>query len=324
MRIILCLAIFPCLLFASKVLVPRPVTEYTPWLTGPLLSPSAAIVPRGHVNYEPYLYITAIRGIYNGHWKFQKSPSVFWNYAFEPTIQIGMTPWMNVQIIPSVAYNHTHHAGKWVFGDFPLLFAFQLYAPPDPSAGWPYVKLQIQETFPTGTYKNLDPLKRGTDVGGQGSFISNIGIVLGKEYHLRGVRFLVARLFAQYSWPAPTRLKGLNAYGGGIGTDARFFPGQQMSLDASVEVMLSQRWAFACDAVGTWTTKSHYSGNPGYTITGAKAPLGTRSAAQFALAPAIEYNWNESLGMIAGSWFVIAGRNTAQFVSGVIAINYYM
>ncbi len=314
----------PCLLMARKVaLEPHPKKTQAPWFTGPLLSPSAIVVPLGHINYEPYLYVIGNRGSYNGDWHLVKNSSTLWNVSFQPLIQVGLSSWANFEISPYLNYNYTRHAGKWTFGDFPLLLSIQLYAPKDAYHNLPYVKLQIQETFPTGKYRNLDPRKKGTDIGGAGSFNTAIGLVLGQLFHLRGVHFLTSRLYFQYSLPAPVRLKGFNAYGGGYGTNARFFPSQVFSIDASIELSLTRRWVFACDAVGSWMTKTKVTGNPGVTKTGAKATLGSGSGAQFALAPALEYNWNESLGMIGGCWFVFAGRNATQFYSAVIAVDYY-
>ncbi len=47
------------------------------------------------------------------------------------------------------------------------------------------------------------------------------------------------------------------------------------------------------------------------------------TSAQFSIAPAIEYNWNANIGIIFGSWFTLAGKNSTQFTSGVFAFNYY-
>ncbi len=320
---VLCL-LFPGFLAASKVVLPVAHKEVpSPWFTGPLLSPSAAVVPLGHFNYEPYLYVIANTGVYDGDWRLHKNSSNLWNISFQPVLQAGIASWANLEISPYFNYNYTSHAGKWIFGDFPLLLSIQLYAPATSDANIPYVKLQIQETFPTGKYRHLDPKKKGTDIGGAGTFNTTLGLVLGQLFHLKGVRFLLARIFFEYSLPAPTRLKGFNAYGGGYGANARFFPSQNFSIDASVEISLTQRWVFACDAVGSWTTKTHYTGNPGLDASGKRASLGSGSGAQFTLAPALEYNWSDRLGVIGGCWFVVTGRKSPQFYSGVIAVNYY-
>jgi hypothetical protein len=317
--------VIPCLLTARKVVLPSPpeVTE-GPWFTGPLISPSAAVVPLGHSNYEPYLYGYCVTGTYDSDWKFQHNPSNFWNWIFEPVIQVGIAPWANIEITPSLSYNHTRNAGKWTFGDLSFGVSFQLYAPKDPYENRPYVKLQIGETFPTGKYKNLDPAKKFTDVGGWGTYNTAIGIAIGQLFHLRSFQYILPRLYVQYTIPSPTRIKGFSAYGGGYGTNGKLFPAQVFSVDASIELSFNQNWAFACDAVGSWQTSTRFSGKVGVDRYGNPAGIGFKSGVQFALAPALEYNWSDNLGVIGGVWFVIGGRNTNQFYSGTIAVNYYL
>jgi hypothetical protein len=50
---------------------------------------------------------------------------------------------------------------------------------------------------------------------------------------------------------------------------------------------------------------------------------GGPSSSQYSLAPAIEYNWSQNIGLIGGVWFTVAGQNISQFNSIVIALNYY-
>jgi hypothetical protein len=42
----------------------------------------------------------------------------------------------------------------------------------------------------------------------------------------------------------------------------------------------------------------------------------------FSLAPALEYNWSENAGVIAGVAFTVAGRNTSATVMPVMAVNW--
>ena len=60
--------------------------------------------------------------------------------------------------------------------------------------------------------------------------------------------------------------------------------------------------------VGSWAGKTRFKGK---TLVPNTAP----PAAQFSLAPAIEYNWSSDIGIIFGPWFTIAGRNAVQLVS---------
>lgn len=315
------LLIAPLTLFAD--IVPQPEVN-GPWLTGPLLAPSPLVVPGGHWNIEPYLYATANLGTYDENWRLQKNEEILWSNALQPVIQVGLTDWMDVQIYPTLYYNYTRGAGAWVFGDFPLQFDFQLYQT-SVSSWAPNVKFTIREIFPTGEYDELKLAKKQTDLGGGGSYVTSFAVAFGDIYHVRGFHFLSWRLSLQYSFPAPVQLKGLNAYGGGEGTDLRYFPAQSAQVDLGVEWTLSQNWAFACDAVLNWAKGDAYSGVLGVVPdAAAPAPIGFGSPSfQYSLAPALEYNWSENLGLIFGSWFTVAGKNALGFCSAIGAVNYY-
>jgi hypothetical protein len=48
--------------------------------------------------------------------------------------------------------------------------------------------------------------------------------------------------------------------------------------------------------------------------------LGSRET--FALAPAFEYSWTRSLGVLLGARFIPAGRNTTASITPAVAINF--
>lgn len=315
--------VLPGLLIARGKVVYAPSKEdlHPPWLTGPLLAPSAAVVPAGICNVEPYIFATAYTAQYDSDWHAIENPTL-WLNNFQVPVQIGLTEWMDFQFTPSLFWNYSQHQAKWVLGDMLIGFDIQLYAASD--MNWfPGVKLVLKENIPLGKYRNLDPKKNGTDAGGIGSWMTGVGLAFGHLYHLYRVHFLNCRFFMFYNFPAPVRLKGFNVYGGGYGTDARMFPPQNFEVDLGLELTLSQNWALALDVVGYWAVKRHFTGNAGTLGFGIPASLSNGSQAQFSLAPAIEYNMTADLGAIAGVWFTVAGRNSPVFTSGIFAVNYY-
>jgi hypothetical protein len=324
MRRWLLLCFLPLSLFASKVtLSPVHPSIHNPWLTGPLLAPSDYTVSPGNANYEPYLYVTAITGGYDRDWKVVKSKHVFRSNVFQPEVDVGLTSWLDFEIYPTLNYNYTDHQARWTLGDLPVLINIQLYKPKTALSWIPAVKFSLIESLPIGKYRRLNPKKQGTDFGGSGSFETSFGLTFGKLWHFSNIYFMTTRLYLQYTLPAATHLKGFNYYGGGFGTNARFFPRQVFSVDFAVEINLSEHWALACDVVGLGLGRSHFTGNPGFLAEGVPAPLGAPAGVQYSLAPAIEYNWNANLGVIGGSWFSFAGRNSSRFWSAVLALNYY-
>jgi hypothetical protein len=90
-----------------------------------------------------------------------------------------------------------------------------------------------------------------------------------------------------------------------------------------LEYSLTRNWVLATDVLNTYTNKTWFKGRPGVTASGEPAGIGMHSSNRISLAPAIEYNFSDLFGIIAGCWFTVAGRNSGDFVSGVIAFNWY-
>ena len=82
------------------------------------------------------------------------------------------------------------------------------------------------------------------------------------------------------------------------------------------EYTATKNWALALDLNAVCAAKNRFKGK-------STSKVGGPSSIQLSLAPAIEYNWSSQLGVIAGSWFTIAGRNSTRFTSVVGAFNYY-
>jgi hypothetical protein len=298
-----------------------PVKEH-PWFTGPLLTPSGHVVPEGHQNYEPYVYWTQAKGSYDPHWNSHSTPT-FNNVLYQMTFQLGVMPGTEFDIAPQFVYNETKGRHMWRVSDIPLTLAFQLLY--DHRRNWyPGIKLRLSANVPLGKYDHLNPKQLGADAGGIGTWYPSAGVVLTKLHHITGIQFLSWRFLVNYSVGTPTNVKDLSVYGGvptipGLkGTRGTVYPGNVFLILCGLEYSLSQNWVLAMDLQYQHTNKNRFSGY---------SPLGTKPTAlskeMFALAPAIEYNWSSNLGVIAGPWFTVAGRNTQSFISYVIAINVY-
>lgn len=312
----LCLSALEAIQIPAHGGFPSHPTIKPPWFTGPLLAPSALTVPPGHFNLEPYIFCIANTGHYDPHWHRVKTET-FWNNYVQPELQVGLSSWLDFQFYPTLFYNYTKGAGKWAIGDIPLGLDIQLYKRIRPLDQWTTaLKLGLKEIVPLGKYRNLNPKKKLTDIGGGGSWQTGFNLIWGNLFYIGNNRFITWRNSFLYTLPAPVHVKNLNAYGGGSGTNGTVYPAQSFQIDTAIEINLNQNWAFAMDFVGSWSGKTRFKGK---TLVPNKSP----SSAQFSLAPAIEYNWSANMGIIFGSWFTVAGRNDTQFVSGIFAFNYF-
>ncbi|MBS0615614.1 MAG: hypothetical protein JSR58_03560 [Verrucomicrobia bacterium] len=297
--------------------VPSPPPEESePWFTGPLLTPSAQVVPYGHVNFEPYIYWTQTRNKFNSHWHSFSIPHGN-QLLSQNFIQSGIYNKLELDLTPQFAYNKKQGQHMWRVLDMPFGLAYQLYADEN-NRHVPKLKLRMQATAPIGKYDRLDPEKNGTDIGGTGSWNPQFGLVFSELFYIKGAHYLSTRVFVNYVIPTPVHVRGISAYGGTHKTRGTVYPGNQLVVAAAMEYSFTQNWVYAMDLLYVHSNKTRFSGKKGSPI----APGGP-SSENFSVAPAIEYNWSSDIGIIAGPWIVFAGRNTEQFISWVAAVNFY-
>jgi hypothetical protein len=305
------------LLLADYIDVHPPQKD--PWFTGPLLTPSAYTIPFGHYNIEPYLFVNNNFGIYNSHWNAKSLPVTDSNINLQLQVKMGLNSFMDFTIMPSFFYNYIEDASSFRFGDLYTEVSFQLSA----QGGKHNVhglttKIFIGELFPTGSYQHLKLDKLRTDIAGGGSFVTTLGFVLSKRWNLYSIHFLQFQLNGNCSLYSQVPVHGLNFYGGDKKTSGTVFPGTSFPLLCSFEYNLTQNWVLALDIVNNLTLKTKFKGKT--TI-----PLGVNHTKyNLSFAPAIEYNYNANVGLIAGVWFSAKGRYSFDFINYTVALNCYI
>lgn len=308
-----------------------------PWLTGPLLTPSSEVVPFGHFNFETFVYASKSSHVYNHKWHREHVPT-FVSVVYQFPFAVGFCKSWDFQIIPQFSWQHSKGQAKTVFNDLAMGVDYQVLGD-KPGAWYPVIKASLFETFPTGKYQHLNPDKNETDIGGKGSFQTMIGLTFSKLFDFYHKHWLNIRLGVNYVYLAPLHVDGVNAYGGVNETHGKIFPGNTFNQILGIEFTLNQNWVLALDILNTYINKNRFKGHRGFMPI-KLAPVGTAPPAdllppptpaqvggpslnQISLAPSVEYNWNANLGIIAGAWFTIAGRNASDFIQWVIAFNLY-
>lgn len=300
---------------------PKQEEEIGPWFTGPLLTSSARVVPAGYFNFEPYLFAENFYGVYDENWH---PDSVSRTQLVNPLVSfiVGVTPDMDIAVAPQFFYQRSEGKSATRFGDFSVAIDYQLLWD-DAHKWWPAIKLIARELFPTGKYQHFDPDKNWTDDAGAGAFETDLSIVFGRLFHLKGNHYLSTRLSFTYAIPSNVHVEGFNNYGGGFGTNGTVKIANNASALLGMELNVSQNWVLALDIATAWGGKISFSGKRGVNKDGTPATVGGGSFSQISLAPALEYNFSENVGIILGCWFSVAGRNSSEFASGVLAVNWY-
>lgn len=291
---------------------------FNPWYAGPLLTPSPHIIDAGLWNTQPYLFVTNNHREYTRSGKSVNVPNKL-QVKLINILQVGIVRKLEALLTVGGVYNHLQGRHSTNITDTQLALG---YAVNPESAYKPAVAFQIQESFPTGKYRNLNPDKLGVDATGSGSFQTRFGLTIGKVIWWVSTHPMNTRISFNYTIPAPTTVKNFNAYGGGYGTHGTVNPGNTFELDMGYEYSFTQKWVIACDFVYNYTSPTHFSGRKGVLADGTTAFVGGPFNDQFSLAPAIEYNPTANLGFLLGAWFTVWGRNSSDFYSGVFTVEY--
>jgi hypothetical protein len=269
------------------------------WWTGPLLAPNASTLPRGHFLIEPYLY-DVIGAHSNG----------FGSLTY---INYGLANRFTVGVIPTFGYNKLSDglsSSGIGLGDVTVQGQFRLRQ--FHQGSWiPTISATVQETFPTGKYDQLG--KRPSDGLGSGAFTTTVALYTQTYFN-------VSQAFSR-----DVTVDGVSVYG----TDADFRghaePGRSSLVDASWEYSLTRRWVLALDATYRYTANTRVIGNNISSSSGSQDPNGVSlnlgSSETSGFAPAVDYSWKSTIGVIVGTRVIPGGHNTAMTITPVAAIN---
>ncbi len=292
-----------------------------PWMTGPLLAPSGSAVPVNNFNVEFYTFYTPSFGSYSNSWQFARAPKTL-STNMTTLISYGLVK--NIDIEAIVPYNFNSRSGQYAssYGDLSFDVGFQFME--GTVKDWkPSMRLMLAETIPSGRFNNLDPLLNGADSFGGGAYLTTMTLIIQKLRELSNGHFLSTRLALGYTLPSDVSVRNINAYGGAIGTNGVVSLGSRFTADLAFEYTLTQHWVPAVDIFYANGAASSFSGTAGLLPSGLAAPNSSPSSASISLAPALEYNFNSRVGIIAGTWFTVTGRNSGQFSAVVGALNVY-
>lgn len=292
------------------------------WFTGPILAPSATTLPRGHFLLEPYLYDVTVQGAYD-HRGVRHSAAHENEFRSLTYMLYGLTDRLTAGLIPTAGYNLVSGSPSSVgvsLGDVTLDAEYGLTR--FHQGSWhPAAAVVVQETLPTGKY---DRLSGGSSSGlGSGAYTTTLGLYSQTYLWLPNGRILRLRLNASQAFSTSVNLEGVSVYGTGAGFRGHARPGPSTFVDAAAEYSLTRRWVLALDATYRYNNNTRVTGYEAVNPAPAGIQMDSGSGYAIGLAPAIEYNWRHNLGVILGTYAIVAGRNTAATITPVVAINFF-
>jgi hypothetical protein len=289
------------------------------WWTGPLLAPSANTLPRGHVLIEPYLYDVTAQGFYNSSGTRVSVPHEN-GYGSLTYINYGLFNKFTVGMLPTFGYNEPSNgpgsAGIGV-GDLTVQAQYRLHLFSE-GRWFPTTSLNVQETLPTGKYDHLGD--RPSDGFGSGAYTTTLGFYTQTFFWMPNGRILRTRFNVTQAFSHNVSVEDASVYGTAQGFRGHASPGAALFVDLAAEYSLTRHWVFAGDA-----TYRHQYNTPvtGYNIAnpGVALSFNSGSSQAFGLAPAIEYNLTNKVGVIVGARIFPAGKKTTDSITPAIAVN---
>ncbi|CEK10436.1 transporter family protein [Legionella hackeliae] len=292
-----------------------------PWFTGPLLAPAGHTIPRGHTNLEVYGFYTDNEGIYTRHWKLIHTPrseSIVGN----PIFSHGLTDKLDIQYGIPYVYNKNQGASAQGLGDTSVALGYQLLE--QKGSSWrPDLRVTVQEIIPTGKFETLNPLNNGADATGLGSYQTGIAFNFQHLRQIGETHYLRTRLSLNYLHAYDVDIEGASSFGGTTQTLGTINPGSLFTADLAAEFTLTQNWVAVMEGYYASRAATRFRGFIGNDAQGNPASIGHGDIEEITLSPAIEYNFSPNIGIIAGPWFTVSGRETTKFISYVAAINAY-
>lgn len=333
MRLWFLLLLFPILLAAQPSKSPAEIQQnldkaekqlkraeemFNAYYTGPLLTPSCAMIPPGMIMIQPYVFVADNYAAFNKKRESIELPSHLVSLVLQPVIfQVGVTQTVDVMIQYAGVMNWQNQQFGGGMTDLQTTAGFLIYRER------PYIpqfKFTISQTYPTGKYKNLSTNGLGLNGIGAGAYSTEFGLGFSKVLFWATQHPFRIRGYAGYAISTPVHIKNFNSYGGGFGANGTVHPGNTVKIDFGCELSLTQKWVLAMDVVYKATNRRKFHGNPGHLANGTPSAVATGYKDNLSLAPAIEYNWSPTMGFVGGAWFSVYGRNSLNFAQAVLSV----
>lgn len=308
-------------LLSLYLLSQSPTVFADPWFTGPILAPGGITIPKGHTNFEMYTFYTLDTGNYNNksHWIHTRSDN---SKVLNPVFSHGISDRMDIQYSVPYIFNSAQGMRRRDFGDPAVTLGYQVFT--QGNSKWrPNLRFTVQEIIPLGGFTQLDPALNGTDSTGLGSYQTAVGLNFQHILRFSDIHYLRTRFAVNYVLASVADIQGFSIYGGTRETNGRINPGSMWTLDLAGEFTMTQNVNLVMEGFYAHRQATNFRGIIGFNSDNTPGTIGRRAMSIYTLAPAIEYNFTQKIGLLTGTWITLAGKNATHFNTYVVALNMY-
>lgn len=275
------------------------------WWTGPMLAANAGTLPTGRWLVEPYLFDVRT-----------KDGDTFGSLTY---ILYGVTDRVTLGAIPTFYYSRvddaqdSSHVGT---GDLTLQAQYGLTR--FRKGNWvPTTSLVLQQSLPTGKHDRLDG--HSADGFGSGAYATTLGYYVQTYAWAPNGRAVRFRLNTTATVSRATDVRDDSVYGTPAGFRGRAKPGAAYVVSGALEYSATRNWVLALDLLYRHEEPTKVSG---VGPDGALIRYDTGDHDSFAVAPAIEYNFSSTVGVLFGLRVIPAAGGRRGSVTPAMALNY--
>ena len=268
---------------------------------GPLLTDTAVPADKGTLYLQPFWSLGSVTGVFNAHGKRVGAGGNFRSFGCD--LQITYGAWDNVEVFTFIPVKvnwanrveepgpggerSAWHAG---LGDLNLTLKYRLVQE-GPVA--PTITAVCATDFPTGRYKNVNPILQGTDALGAGSYVPTAGVNLSKW-----VKPFIFYANLYYSMPT--------SFTNNTGEQ---HPRDFVTANLAAEYPVTEKWIALLEFTSYWD---------GGRLFGPSSNVAP--AHLLAVLPGIEFVATEKLGFYLGVNLDLLGRNTIAQVTPIFSL----
>jgi hypothetical protein len=264
---------------------------------------------------EPYFIYTANKGIYDDQGRYHATSGNLDQSQLLVVLKYGLTERLSIEALPSVTNALQSGSTATGIGDLPVELEYRLIDEND-KTGAPSMTAELGVSLPTGAYQHLH---LPVDAFGSGAYMLKEGLLFQSLFETSGNHPVRIRGYvAAYQPLSRVNLGDVSAYGTSQGFQGRVLPGNSAVVGIGAGYAFTQRWVAAIDIVENYADGFKLNGtNSDGGLVASRSPYST----SLGLAPAIEYNWSGTMGVIAGVEFSAGGHNTPAYVAPQIALS---
>jgi len=288
---------------------------YANWFKGGPLSFSGMSLKRGTFKIKNYMLVEHVNHFYDSTWlPVPIRGRIGFTEVFD--LRLGISDRVDFTMVLREQSQFVNHQASYRLGDSKIRLGIQLSKPHE-TLNHIFYRLLLEQTFPTGHFKNLNPTQKDLEVSGLGYY--RTGAVLAAET-LRHMdqRLIRTRLSAGYGFSPPScLLTNYSLYGGAPGLQGKTGSIHDAFTTFGLEYTLTQHVCLVSDFEYSFSSKGIFHQTKGALVNQTPFFIERPQFQLLTIAPGLQINFSYNLGFNLCAWFSAAGKNLPSFQSAI-------